>query len=77
MEMTKNKTLRDSKQEIIQNLREETSWNGQKFTLNIQQGIIPVHYKFWHNKERASYLPQNGFDLGQDDFQNFRKKNKI
>lgn len=29
MEMTKDKTLRDSKLEIIQNRRGETSWNEQ------------------------------------------------
>ena len=47
MEVTKNKTLRDS----IQNQKGEISWNEQKIVLNIQQETVHAYYKFWHTEK--------------------------
>ena len=64
MEVTKNKTLQDSKLETIQNQKGETSWNEQKIVLNIQQETVHACYKFWHTeKTKRAEVKVNSFSF--------------
>ena len=65
MEVTKNKTLRDSKLETIQNQKGEISWNEQKIVLNIQQETVQAYYKFWYTeKNQRAEIKVNSFFFG-------------